>query len=216
MAPFLEARKKMVEIQLVARDIKDARVLSVFRKIPRHLFVKESFQNDAYGDFPIPIGDGQTISQPYMVALMTQCLELTGNERILEIGTGSGYQAAVLAELAKEVYSIERYEGLARNAQNTLDQLGYTNIKIKIGDGTEGWTEFAPYNGIIVTAGSPDIPRALKDQLADRGKIVIPVGNLHSQILTVIERVGNKFLEKEVCGCVFVPLVGKYGWPEKG
>lgn len=215
MTPFSEIRNRMVETQLIARDITDERVLEVFRKVPRHLFVKESFQNEAYGDFPVPIGEGQTISQPYMVALMTQCLELKGGERVLEVGTGSGYQSAILAELAKEVYTVERYEGLAKIAEDSLYHLGYTNIKIKVGDGTEGWEEFAPYDGIVVTAGAPDIPKPLKNQLAEGGRLVIPVGSSYSQILTVVKKENGKFTEKQVCGCVFVPLIGRYGWPEK-
>lgn len=215
MLLFSEIRKQMVETQLASRDIVDARVLEVFRKVPRHMFVRESLQPEAYGDFPLPIGCGQTISQPYMVALMTQCLELKGEEKVLEIGTGSGYQTAILAELSKEVYSIERYEELALIAQNILDQLGYTNIHIKAGDGTLGWEEFSPYDGIIVTAGAPEVPNTLKEQLKDDGRLVIPVGGTFSQVLTVVKRSGNRFSETQVCGCVFVPLVGRYGWPGK-
>lgn len=215
MPTFAEIRSRMVDIQLASRDIVDGRVLEVFRKIPRHLFVKESLWQDAYGDFPLPIGCGQTISQPYMVALMTQCLELKGEEKVLEIGTGSGYQTAILAELSKEVYSVERYEELTSNAKNILDQLGYTNIHIKTEDGTLGWEEFSPYDGIIVTAGAPDVPKTLKDQLKDGGRLVIPVGGTYSQVLTVVRRKGDRFTETQICGCVFVPLVGRYGWTGK-
>lgn len=215
MKSFSEIRNQMVETQLASRDIRDQRVLDVFRKVPRHLFVRESLRSSAYGDFPLPIGCGQTISQPYMVALMTQYLELKGDEKVLEIGTGSGYQTAILAELAKEVYSIERYEELAVNAQNVLDQLGYTNIHIKTGDGTLGWEEFSPYDGIIVTAGAPDIPKTLKEQLSDGGRLVIPVGGTFSQVLTVVKKTGDKYTQTEICGCIFVPLVGKYGWAGK-
>lgn len=215
MPTFAEIRSRMVDTQLASRDIVDGRVLEVFRKIPRHLFVKESLWQDAYGDFPLPIGCGQTISQPYMVALMTQCLELKGEEKVLEIGTGSGYQTAILAELSKEVYSVERYEELTSNAKNILDQLGYTNIHIKTEDGTLGWEEFSPYDGIIVTAGAPDVPKTLKDQLKDGGRLVIPVGGTYSQVLTVVRRKGDRFTETQICGCVFVPLVGRYGWTGK-
>lgn len=215
MPPFSEIRNRMVETQLASRDIVDTRVLEVFRKVPRHLFIKESLWQDAYNDFPLPIGCGQTISQPYMVALMTQCLELKAEENVLEIGTGSGYQTAILAELSKEVYSVERYEELASNAKNILDQLGYTNIHIKTGDGTLGWEEFSPYDGIIVTAGAPDVPKILKDQLKDGGRLVIPVGGTYSQVLTVVRRKGDRFTETQICGCVFVPLIGRYGWTGK-
>lgn len=215
MAPFTEIRKEMVDTQLTSRDIVDRRVLDVFGKVPRHMFVKESLWQDAYGDFPLPIGSGQTISQPYMVALMTQCLELKGPEKVLEIGTGSGYQSAVLAELSSEVYSVERYEELARQAENILDQLGYTNVHIKTGDGTLGWEEFSPFDGIIVTAGAPEVPKTLKGQLADGGRLVIPVGETYSQVLKVVKRVGREYVERQICGCMFVPLVGRYGWPGK-
>jgi protein-L-isoaspartate(D-aspartate) O-methyltransferase len=202
----------MVELQLRARDITDKRVLSVFRKVPRHIFVKEPLWGEAYSDYPLPIGDGQTISQPYMVALMTQCLSLKGTERVLEIGTGSGYQAAILAELAKEVYSIERHINLSVNAQAVIDRLGYKNIHLKTGDGTQGWDEYAPYNGIIATAAAPSVPKPLKEQLAEGGRLVIPVGNEYSQVLTVITKVKGVFTENEVCGCIFVPLIGVHGW----
>ena len=205
----------MVDAQLVGRGIKDTRVLEAFRKVPRHLFVRESIQRDSYGDFPLPIGCGQTISQPYMVALMTECLNLKGNEKVLEVGTGSGYQAAILAELSKEVYSAERHKELADNAGNILDQLGYTNIHIYNIDGTQGFKGNAPYDRIIVTAGAPHAPKPLKEQLAEGGILVIPIGDRFSQVLTIVKRIGNTFTEKVECGCMFVPLVGKYGWEEK-
>ena len=204
------AREEMVARQLAARDIRDERVLEAFRRVPRHRFVPPEIRASAYVDHPMPIGSGQTISQPYMVALMTQCLELEGAERVLEIGTGSGYQAAILAELAREVYSIERQESLAARASAVLD--GYPNIHITVGDGTEGWPEHAPYDGIIVTAGAPDAPPPLLDQLADGGRLVIPVGGSFSQTLLVYTRRGAIFDDRAVCGCVFVPLIGKYGW----
>jgi len=212
---FIEFRDQMVEAQLAARDIHDKQVLAAFRKVPRHLFVGRSWQQKAYKDHPLPIECGQTISQPYMVALMTQCLELKGKERILEVGTGSGYQAAILAELAGEVYTIERHAQLAQRARENLIKAGYKNIQLKVGDGTLGWEEHAPYDGIIVTAGAPAVPQALKEQLADGGRLVIPAGNAFSQILVVLEHKGGEFIKKDLCGCVFVPLVGKEGWSEK-
>lgn len=205
----------MVNLQLATRDITDVRLLDVFRKVPRHLFVGETLRDEAYGDYPLPIGCGQTISQPYMVALMTQCLFLCGTEKILEIGTGSGYQAAILAELAREVYTVERYKELADNAEKIIRDLGYENVHIKTGDGTVGWEEFSPYDGILVTAGAPDIPKGLREQLSNGGRLVIPVGNRFSQVLMLVKREGNIFKETEICGCVFVPLLGKYGWQEE-
>ena len=216
MRPFSEIRNHMVDIQLAGRDIVDRRVLEVFRKVPRHMFVREALQQDAYGDFPLPTARGQTISQPYIVALMTQSLGLAGGEKVLEIGTGSGYQTAILAELAEEVYSIERDSELAAGARQVLEELGYTNIRIKAGDGTLGWEEFGPYDGIIVTAGAPRVPPPLKKQLADGGRLVIPVADRYSQVLKIVHRSGKRFTATSGCSCVFVPLVGKYGWPEKG
>ena len=208
-------RKRMVEEQLIPRGIKNKKVIDAFYKVERHKFIPEDLRASAYADFPVPIGEGQTISQPYIVALMTECLELTGQEKVLEIGTGSGYQAAILAELAKEVYSIERFESLSKNTQEILKGLGYSNIKIKVGDGTLGWPEFAPFDRIIVTAATPKVPLPLTEQLKESGKLVLPLGESFSQVLTVIEKKKNGFESIEVCGCVFVPLVGKYGWQDK-
>jgi len=205
-------RNAMVAQQLVPRGICDERVLEAFRTVPRHEFVPRNLLGEAYGDYPLPIGEGQTISQPYMVALMTECLKLKGSERILEIGTGSGYQAAILAGLANEVYSIERVQALADRAQQVVDRLGYKNIKIKVGDGSLGWEDFASYDGILVTAGAPDVPNSLIKQLKDKGRLVIPVGSGFSQVLTIVEKKGNQTYSTEVCGCVFVPLIGKEGW----
>ncbi|MFA6356376.1 MAG: protein-L-isoaspartate(D-aspartate) O-methyltransferase [Candidatus Omnitrophota bacterium] len=207
-------RESMIEGQLIPRGINDRRVLEAMRRVPRHLFVPDSSLENAYSDCPLPIGERQTISQPFMVALMTQSLGLRGGERVLEIGTGSGYQAAVLAELAKEVYSIDRYADLAKNAGTVLGKLAYTNINIKAGDGTEGWEEFAPYDAIIVTAGTPSVPQPLVDQLAQDGRLVVPVGGALSQILTLVRKVGGNIVQEDICGCVFVPLVGKYGWKQ--
>ncbi|TRZ48574.1 protein-L-isoaspartate(D-aspartate) O-methyltransferase [bacterium] len=209
-------RKAMVEEQLIRRGIKDERLLAAFYKVERHKFIPDDLGPGAYGDYPIPIGESQTISQPYIVALMTELLDLKGEERVLEIGTGSGYQAAILAELAKEVYSIERFKNLALSAEETLKRLGYTNVKIKIGDGTLGWPEEAPFDRIIITAASPRLPLPLTDQLKEGGKMVLPLGESFSQVLTLIEKKGAKLEQCDICGCVFVPLVGKYGWNKDG
>ena len=207
-------REAMVEEQLIPRGINDRRLLDAMRKVPRHLFVPDSGLENAYGDHPIPIGEGQTISQPYMVALMTQSLGLKGTEKVLEIGTGSGYQAAILSLLSKEVYSIDRYGDLSQKAGETLGKLAFTNIKLMTGDGTEGWEEFAPYDAIIVTAGTPSIPQPLLDQLAEHGRIVVPVGGSFSQTLMLARKEAGGIIREEICGCVFVPLVGKYGWKQ--
>lgn len=212
---FDSQRVKMAEEQLIARgDITNRRVLDAFLKVPRHKFVPLQEQKSAYGDFPLPIGCGQTISQPYMVALMTQCLGLKGDEKVLEIGTGSGYQAAILAQLAKEVYTVERFAELSETAKTNISELGYSNIYFKVGDGTLGWKENAPFDGIIVTAGAPRPPQPLLEQLAQGGRLVIPIGGGFSQTLTLIKKgPGPAQIEsKEVCGCMFVPLVGKEGW----
>lgn len=211
---FFSLREEMVMNQIVARGIKDARVIKAFLKVPRHKFVSEKDILEAYDDHPLPIGEGQTISQPYMVALMSECLKLKGGEKVLEIGTGSGYQAAILAELANEVYSIERFPSLAERAKLILESLGYENVRIKVGDGTLGWEEFSPYDGIIVTACSPEIPPPLITQLKDKGRLVIPLGESFSQVLTVVEKFKDKLKKEEICGCVFVPLIGRYGYKE--
>lgn len=205
-------RKRMIQEQLIPRGIKNPTVLNVFSKIERHKFIPESLRNGAYADFPLSIGEGQTISQPYIVALMTECLDLTGKEKVLEIGTGSGYQTAILAELAGEVYSIERFEVLTERAQTLLSELGYKNIKIKVGDGTLGWEEAAPFDRIIITAASPKIPLPLIEQLADSGKLILPLGESLAQVLTLVEKKEGKLKSMDICGCVFVPLVGKHGW----
>ncbi|MBU0758779.1 MAG: protein-L-isoaspartate(D-aspartate) O-methyltransferase, partial [Candidatus Omnitrophica bacterium] len=187
----------------------------VFRKVPRHRFVDPTDAMKAYGDFPLAIGDNQTISQPYMVALMAQLVEAGKTDRVLEIGTGSGYQTAILAELAKEVFSIECVEALGKRAKGILEELGYDNIRVKVGDGTLGWPEYAPFDKIVVTASSPDVPGPLIEQLAIGGKLVIPVGSRISQRLTLVERPEkDRVIRKDKTGCVFVPLIGKYGWSE--
>jgi protein-L-isoaspartate(D-aspartate) O-methyltransferase len=211
--PAAEARKRMVEYQLRARGITDSRVLAVMEKVPRHLFVPESDIARAYDDHAMPIGAGQTISQPYMVAVMTECLALTGFERVLEVGTGSGYQAAVLAELCAEVYTIERVESLAERTRERLANLGYHNVHLVVGDGTLGLPDHAPYQGILVTAGAPKIANAWVRQLEEGGRVVVPVGDRWSQQLICATKTAGKMHQEKICGCVFVPLVGKDGWP---
>lgn len=212
MINFQKARDRMVESQLMSRGIRDPRVLEAMRKVPRHLFVEEAMKDQAYGDYPLPIGEKQTISQPYIVALMTEALELQGDERVLEIGTGSGYQAAVLAELADRVFSVERIPSLAHRANQVLQRLGYKNVIIRVTDGTLGWAEEAPYDGIVVTAGAPSIPQPLIDQLAMRGKLVIPVGDRLSQELILVVRGPEGITKSGLGGVRFVDLVGKWGW----
>jgi len=209
---FAVLRKRMVEEQIIPRGVKNPRVLEAFYKVERHKFIPQDSRESAYADFPVPIGEGQTISQPYIVALMTECLGLTGKEKVLEIGTGSGYQTAILAELAKEVYSIERFVSLAKKAEAVLQEAGYVNIKIKVDDGTLGWPEFSPFDRIIITAASPGIPLPLTEQLNESGKLILPLGENFSQVLTVAEKKKGKLESIQVCGCVFVPLVGKFGW----
>jgi len=205
-------RLRMVERQIRARGVRDERVLEAMRKVPRHVFVPPDLVDEAYEDHPLSIGKGQTISQPYIVALMTEALELEGNEKVLEVGTGSGYQTAILAELAREVYSIERIPELAREAERRLEDLGYTNVHIKVGNGTLGWPEEAPFDAIMVTAGAPKVPGPLKAQLADGGRLVIPVGSEFHQILYRVKRQKDTFSEEALTSCVFVPLVGEEGW----
>lgn len=212
---FKEKREEMVETQIKARGVSDKRVLEAMLKVPRHRFVSEPYVESAYRDGPLPIGCDQTISQPYMVAVMLECLGLKGEERVLEIGTGSGYQAAILAELAKEVYTIERHPELARRASLILKELGYINVQVIRGNGSEGLPEYAPYHGIIVAAGAPSVPQSLVDQLAEGGRLAIPLGSLYLQALHVVEKTkeGETIMEK-LFDCTFVPLVGKGGWKE--
>jgi protein-L-isoaspartate(D-aspartate) O-methyltransferase len=210
--PMAAARERMVQTQLVARGISDPKVLYAMQKVPRHLFVEEALQNQAYGDFPLPIGEQQTISQPYIVAYMTEALQLTGVEKVLEIGTGCGYQAAILAELAPEVYSIERNYSLVSRARRILESLRYFNVKIKAGDGTLGWPEEAPFDAIIVTAAAPGIPKPLLDQLAMGGRIIIPVGDRNTQTLDLVHKTPEGLQHDYRGGCRFVKLIGNYGW----
>lgn len=211
---FAVLRKRMVEEQLIPRGIKNPRVLEAFRNVERHKFVPQELISSAYADYPLAIGEGQTISQPYIVALMTESLELTGVEKVLEIGTGSGYQTAILAQLSKEVYSIERFESLEKKADATLKELGYSNIKLSIGDGTLGWPQEGPFDRIIITAASPRIPLPLAEQLEEGGKLIAPLGESFSQVLTLVKKTGGKLESSEICSCVFVPLVGKYACKE--
>ena len=214
MINFESERSRMVEEQIMGRGVKDARVLAAMRKIPRHEFLPEAIRGVAYADQALPIGEGQTMSQPYMVALMTELLDLKATERVLEIGTGSGYQAAVLAELCEKVYTVERVKTLAAQARVVLDRLGYKNVAIKVYDGTYGWKEMAPFDAVIVTAGSPDVPSALVDQLRDGGRLVIPVGERYAQqLLKIVRKAGGTITEKSI-PCVFVPLIGAFGWKE--
>jgi len=204
----------MVKSQLARRGIKDQRVLEAMRQVPRHLFIPEATRNLAYCDGPLPIGHGQTISQPYIVALMTEILELEGKERVLEVGTGSGYQAAILSRLARQVYSVERHAALAQQAEKLFAQLGYDNIVVRVGNGTLGWPEHSPYEAIIITAAAPDVPRPLTDQLADGGRLVAPVGSHWSQVLVKVRHQGDLLIRERRTAVAFVPLVGKYGWEE--
>lgn len=209
---FTQARNRMVEEQLIPRGIQAPEVLAAMRKVPRHLFLGQNFHGDAYGDHPLPIGADQTISQPYMVALMTELLDVHPDQNVLEIGTGSGYQTAILAELAREVYTIERIISLANAAQIRFEHLHYRNIQVRIGDGTVGWKEHAPYHRILVTAGAPTVPAPLVEQLADGGKLVIPVGSRMSQMLHVLTKQQGQLQTSTSCPCVFVRLIGQDGW----
>lgn len=207
-------RERMVEEQLMERNIRDPRVLDAMRTVPRHSFVPAEQRGLAYVDSPLPIGNGQTISQPYIVALMTQLLGLKGEERVLEVGTGSGYQAAILAYLAAEVYTIERHTDLGRLAARILEDLGYRNVHVKIGDGSRGLAEYAPYDAILVTAAAPQVPRPLLEQLANGGCLVIPVGARGNQTLERWVRDGDEFVNDILTAVAFVPLLGEFGWQE--
>lgn len=209
---FDRARRKMVEKQLRARGIKDERVLAAMGTVPRHEFVPERLRGRAYRDNPLSIGEEQTISQPYMVALMTQELNAKPTDVVLEIGTGSGYQAAILSRLVSKVYSIERHQRLACLAYATLRKVGYHNVTVISGDGSRGLPDEAPFDGIIVTAAAPEVPQILLDQLAEGGRLVIPVGDKKLQVCKLITKRDGRFETQNVTGCVFVPLVGRFGW----
>jgi len=207
-------REDMVRHQIEARGIKDPKVLAAFRKVPRHLFVSEALRDQAYGDYPLPIGEQQTISQPFIVAEMTQALQLDKDDRVLEIGTGSGYQAAILAQIVYRVYTIERIRSLYMQARNLFDKFHYHNIVTRCADGTKGWQAESPFNAIIVTAGSPEIPDVLVKQLISGGRLVVPVGNQHTQDLIKLYRNDNKIQQTNLGGCRFVKLVGEHGWKD--
>ena len=209
---FQKVRDRMVEDQLIRRGIQDPKTLEAMRQVPRHLFVEDALQNQAYADFPLPIGRGQTISQPFIVALMTQALGLQGHESILEIGTGSGYQAAILSLICEKVYTVERIDTLLVNARSIFDKLHYLNILTKLDDGTNGWPEYAPYDVIIVTAGGPKVPEPLLDQLADPGRLVIPVGDRGTQNLQLVTKKDGAITEKTIEYVRFVNLIGSHGW----
>lgn len=211
---FREAREAMVHRQIERRGIRTPRLLSVMRRIPRHRFVPPPLQDSAYEDNPLPIGLGQTISQPYMVAAMTDLLELNGSENVLEIGTGSGYQAAVLGELAHRVYTIERHPRLAQNARAILEDLGYSNVFVHTGDGSLGWPPGAPYQAIVVTAAAPEIPDPLIEQLDEGGRLVIPLGGPGGQDLERWRKTGRRIYQERLFPVAFVPLRGRFGWQE--
>lgn len=202
-------RRQMVERQIVSRGIKNERVLDTMLKVPRHAFVSEELQRFAYNDEPLMVGERQTISQPYMVALMTELLQLKGSEKVLEIGTGSGYQTAILAELAAEVYTIEIIEILGINSKKLLGKLGYKNIHFRIGDGYFGWEEYAPFDVIIVTCGPDNTPEPLVEQLAEGGRLIVPVGSYY-QVLTILEKIGGKIKKSKSISCRFVPMTGRH------
>jgi protein-L-isoaspartate(D-aspartate) O-methyltransferase len=212
---FSKARLKMVEDQIIARGIQDLRVIAAVKKVPRHLFVEEALQSQAYSDHPLPIGEKQTISQPYMVALMTEALLLTGRDKVLEIGAGSGYQTCILAEIALKVFSIERIRSLAIQVRKLVYELGYLNVEIKFSDGTLGWMDESPFDAIMVTAGSPGIPQPLVDQLAVGGRLVIPVGDPTDQELMRVTRTEGGIKKENLGGCRFVRLIGQHGWDEE-
>ena len=204
----------MVDAQLVPRGISDERVLSAMRKVERHLFMPEATRSAAYEDRALPIGEGQTISQPYMVAIMSELLELTGTEKVLEIGTGSGYQAAILGELAGEVYTIERVPVLGENAGRILESMGYDNVHVYVGDGTLGLEDMAPFDRVIITAAAPEIPAPLLNQLREGGILIVPAGERYSQVLLKGKKTAGKLVKEQHTHCSFVPLIGEHGWKE--
>jgi protein-L-isoaspartate(D-aspartate) O-methyltransferase len=210
---FERQRRQLIET-LRDRGINDLEVLRVFDLVPRHLFVPESVQHRAYDDTPVPIGFGQTASQPSLQALYMQILQLKPTDRVLEIGTGSGYQTALLAHLAGHVYSVERLRELSARARTVLDSLRFANIALLVGDGTIGWSRYAPYQAILVSAASPGVPQALLDQLAEGGRMLIPVGDRNEQVLTLFEKVGDQVRREDITACTFVPLLGRFGWSD--
>jgi protein-L-isoaspartate(D-aspartate) O-methyltransferase len=208
---FERQRRQLIEV-IRERGIDDLEVLRVFDLVPRHLFVPDAVQHRAYEDKPVPIGFGQTASQPSLQALYMQLLKLKQTDRVLEVGTGSGYQTALLAHLAGHVYSIERLRELSARARTVLDSLRFTNIALLVGDGTVGWSRYAPYDAILVSAASPGVPQALLDQLASNGRMLIPVGDRNEQTLTLYEKTADGIRSEEITACAFVPLVGRFGW----
>lgn len=214
MSNFEKERNRMVDEQISARGVKDERVLAAMRKVPRHEFIPEAIRGMAYADNALPLGESQTISQPYIVALMTELLELKGSERVLEIGTGSGYQTAILAELCGKVYTVERIKILADRARATLDLLGYRTVASKVYDGTYGWKEMGPFDAIMVTASAPDVPTPLVEQLKQDGRMVIPVGERYGQQLIKIIRTPDGIVTQKSIPCMFVPLIGNHAWKE--
>ncbi len=213
-AEYTQLRNQMVTEQIISRGVTDERVLDALRRVPRHWFVPEEYASIAYSDSPLPIGQGQTISQPYIVALMTELLELEGDENVLEVGTGSGYQAALLAYLARQVHSIERHTELADKADQVMLRIGLTNVLVHVGDGTLGLPKYAPFNAIIVTAAAPRVPQPLFDQLADGGRLVIPEGGAGGQILNRWRKLASGFKQEHIAPVAFVPLRGQHGWKE--
>jgi len=214
MEPFQVEREAMVQYQIKNRGVKAERVLAAMQTVPRHRFLPKGLQELAYGDHPVRIGRGQTISQPYIVALMTELLDVKPDHKVLEVGTGSGYQAAILAELAEEVYTLERFPELAESAKGMLNDLGYQNIHVLVGDGTMGYPPAAPYDRIVVTAAAPKVPDPLLEQLNQGGRLVIPVGSRYLQHLEIWDRDQEKFKKSVNVPVVFVPLVGEEGWKE--
>jgi len=210
--PYEEQRKQMVDEQITARGVRDPRVCAAMRAVPRHEFVPEALRADAYFDKPVRIGGEQTISQPFMVALMTQELHLEPHHRVLEIGTGSGYQAAVLSKLCAEVYSVERVPALSERAARALEAAGCANCHLRVGDGTQGWPEAAPFDRILVTAGAPRSPASLEEQLEVGGRLLAPIGPRDRQVLTAVDRTADGWVRSQSIGCVFVPLIGREGW----
>lgn len=211
MQERVDDRMRMVDDQIISRGVTDTAVIRAMRSVPRHLFVPQSYRNEAYNDYPLPIGSGQTISQPYIVAFMTEVLDLKRDERVLEVGTGSGYQAAVLAEICDSVYSIEIIPGLGERARKTLKSLGYDNVSVRIGDGYQGWEEAAPFDAIIVTCSPTQVPDPLEEQLAEGGRMIIPVGNLYAQELYLMRKEKGKLKQRAVLPVRFVPMIREDG-----
>jgi protein-L-isoaspartate(D-aspartate) O-methyltransferase len=213
-ASYASLRKRMVDDQIISRGIHDEHLLDALRRVPRHWFVPDEYAQIAYSDGPLPIGQGQTISQPYIVALMTELLELQGEENVLEVGTGSGYQAALLAFLARQVHTIERHASLAEKAEMVLVRLGLTNVTVHVGDGSLGLPNYAPFQAIMVTAAAPRVPQPLFDQLDEGGRLVLPEGGLGGQVLDLWRKKGAEFKQEHIAPVAFVPLRGQHGWKE--